>query len=134
MLESKIDLPEFVKKLLAINFPGSTLIGYLILRILGYKSCNIELIHKGKSVSFRMPIRSRANYRLIRGTFENGSYNYKKPYETGLTSFLINWLKPGSNFLDMGANRGYFSVIASKLVENGRVFSFEPNPQNFVAL
>jgi FkbM family methyltransferase len=34
-------------------------------------------------------------------------------------------------FLDLGANIGYFSVIAAALVkDNGKVHAFEPMPQN----
>lgn len=37
-------------------------------------------------------------------------------------------LKPGDVFLDVGANIGYFSLLASRLVgDSGRVFSFEPS-------
>jgi len=135
MLKSKIYLPIFIKRLLKINFRASTMIGYLITRIFGYSSCTISLIFDENELSFKLPIRSRANFRLLRGTFENGSYNYNKPYEPGLTCFIAKQLKPGSTFLDFGANRGYFSVIAGKLVgDDGFVFAFEPNPQNFKAL
>lgn len=38
------------------------------------------------------------------------------------------YLKPGDVFLDVGANIGYFSMLASKLVgDTGRVVSFEPS-------
>jgi len=38
-------------------------------------------------------------------------------------------LRPGSTFVDCGANIGLWSLIASPLVgKTGRVFAFEPNP------
>ena len=41
---------------------------------------------------------------------------------------LIACLKPGDTFLDVGANIGYFSLLASQLVgESGTVVSFEPS-------
>jgi FkbM family methyltransferase len=44
-------------------------------------------------------------------------------------------LKPGMNVLDLGANIGYFSVIAAALVgEHGEVHAFEPMPQNLIRL
>jgi FkbM family methyltransferase len=50
------------------------------------------------------------------------------PYEPGVTDVLLDTLKPGSVFVDVGANTGYFSVIAAMLVgPAGRVVSFEPS-------
>lgn len=47
----------------------------------------------------------------------------------------INKLKSGQNFLDIGANIGYYSLLASKIVGNsGRVYSFEPSSREFKRL
>ncbi|CAH0992670.1 hypothetical protein SIN8267_02803 [Sinobacterium norvegicum] len=55
-----------------------------------------------------------------------------EPYETAL---IVERLKQGDTFVDVGANIGYYSVIASQLVgPQGRVFSFEPEPDNFALL
>ncbi|MBE3602072.1 FkbM family methyltransferase [bacterium] len=44
-------------------------------------------------------------------------------------------LKPGMTFFDVGANVGFFSVIAARLVgPGGRVVAFEPLPSNARAL
>lgn len=44
-------------------------------------------------------------------------------------------LKEGQTFLDIGANTGYYSLLASKFVgEDGRVLAFEPNPTMFQRL
>ena len=52
-----------------------------------------------------------------------------EPYETSL---LLRLLQPGDVFVDVGANIGYFSVLAASLVgEQGAVFSFEPDPNNY---
>jgi FkbM family methyltransferase len=56
-------------------------------------------------------------------------------YETELVSLLKKTLKPGMTFLDLGANIGYFSVIAAALVkDSGQVYAFEPMPQNVACL
>lgn len=48
-------------------------------------------------------------------------------YEPTLVLALWALLEPRSTFLDVGANEGYFSVIAAKLVgPNGRVVCVEP--------
>ncbi len=48
-------------------------------------------------------------------------------HEPGTIAHLKEHLKPGATFVDLGANEGYFSVIASRLVgANGRVVAVEP--------
>lgn len=55
--------------------------------------------------------------------FETGTY------EKGTIQFLKKYLKPGHRFLDIGANIGLMSVIASKCVgEKGVVYAVEANP------
>lgn len=42
---------------------------------------------------------------------------------------LASLLKPGAVFYDIGANVGFYSTIAARIVgETGRVYAFEPNP------
>ena len=44
-------------------------------------------------------------------------------------------IKPGMVFIDVGANIGYFSLIAAKLIgDSGEVFAFEPDKNNFSLL
>ena len=48
-------------------------------------------------------------------------------YESQMLESLTSLLKDGDVFLDVGANEGYFSIIASKLVgPSGVVLSIEP--------
>ena len=53
-------------------------------------------------------------------------------WEPGETKFIEQSLQPGMVFVDIGANIGYYSLIASSLVgSTGKVFAFEPDPKNF---
>lgn len=53
------------------------------------------------------------------------------PYEPDVSGALLRILRPGDTFVDVGANLGYFSVLAGHLVtETGRVISVEPDPRN----
>jgi FkbM family methyltransferase len=55
-----------------------------------------------------------------------------EPYETQL---LLKILNPGNVLIDVGANLGYYTVIGSTQVgPSGKVFAFEPEPQNFELL
>ncbi|MGV6860706.1 MAG: FkbM family methyltransferase [Putridiphycobacter sp.] len=48
-------------------------------------------------------------------------------YELGTVKVLQDMLKPGDTFLDVGANIGFLSLLASNLVsKNGHVLAFEP--------
>lgn len=65
----------------------------------------------------------------------SGIYFGDVPYETHLTRYFAEHLRPGSVFVDVGANCGYFSMIAAGLAgASGRIFSFEPNPPVFQEL
>ena len=48
---------------------------------------------------------------------------------------MAKFIKSGDTVVDVGANRGMFALAASKLVgDDGRVISFEPNPDCIFAL
>lgn len=60
----------------------------------------------------------------IKGTFEE--------FET---ESIQKEIKNGDIVLDIGANIGYYTLIFAKLVgESGRVYAFEPEPNNFALL
>jgi FkbM family methyltransferase len=51
-----------------------------------------------------------------------------RPFEPGLAACLARMLRPGDTFVDAGANHGYFSMLAARLVgPSGRVIAFEPH-------
>jgi FkbM family methyltransferase len=61
--------------------------------------------------------------------FESGRY------ESPVQSALASLLRPGDIFYDVGANLGFFSVLAGRLVgPTGRVYSFEPVPRNVASV
>jgi FkbM family methyltransferase len=54
-----------------------------------------------------------------------------KSYEPHLTDAIVKHLKSGDVFLDLGANIGYFTLLAASIVkDDGKVISFEPNQYN----
>ena len=56
-------------------------------------------------------------------------------YEKGTIQLLGDFLKQGSIFMDIGANIGLMSTIASKIVgEKGRVYAVEANPKTIEVL
>lgn len=56
-------------------------------------------------------------------------------FEPNLTAWLIEQLRPGDTFLDVGANIGYFTLLAATRVgPTGRVVAVEASPSTFAAL
>jgi FkbM family methyltransferase len=50
-------------------------------------------------------------------------------WETGSTKAFRTLLRPGARVLDVGANLGWYSLVAAPVVgPGGRVFAVEPNP------
>jgi FkbM family methyltransferase len=60
-----------------------------------------------------------------------GSHDYE-PYASKL---VMGLLRPGDVAVDVGAMIGYYTVIFAKHVQaHGRVYAFEPDPENFALL
>jgi len=56
-------------------------------------------------------------------------FNIWEPYETML---VLQHLRPGSVFLDIGANIGYYTVLAGSVVgDRGLVIAYEPDAENY---
>lgn len=52
-------------------------------------------------------------------------------WEMAVTRVFLSCLRPGMRVLDIGANVGYFTLLAGRAVgEQGRVMAFEPEPRN----
>ena len=55
--------------------------------------------------------------------------------ERPMQEALARELRPGATFFDIGANVGFVTVLAARLVgPGGRVIAFEPVPQNAAAI
>ena len=68
----------------------------------------------------------RLNDNFIGATIERW-----KQYEPNVSQVVSGLLSRGATFIDVGANIGYFSLLAaSRVGRAGKVFSFEPNPAN----
>jgi len=60
------------------------------------------------------------------------SLYFDKFWELNETNFFKKIINKGMNVVDIGANIGYFSILFSRWIgETGKVFCFEPEPDNF---
>jgi FkbM family methyltransferase len=57
--------------------------------------------------------------------FLNGTY---EPFETKI---FMNLIKENDILLDIGANIGYYSIIAASIIKKGKIYAFEPEPHNY---
>lgn len=61
----------------------------------------------------------------------NRIYNTDGYMERDVAQALVDTLQPGTNFYDVGANLGVYSLLAARIVgSNGSVVAFEPLPEN----
>jgi FkbM family methyltransferase len=101
-----------------MNFRGKARLFNLIGPRSGVKYC------KRVGVDFELDLDDFIQRQIYFGTLE--------PFESGL---VRDYLHPGMTFVDVGANVGYFSALAARLVgERGRVIAFEPSPYAFERL
>ncbi len=62
-------------------------------------------------------------------TLELATHEVYEPVETDIFKSEI---KPGNTVLDIGANIGYYTLLAARLVgPQGKIYAFEPDPDNF---
>lgn len=73
--------------------------------------------------------RDRFRMRVRLGDWLGRHVYVRGEYEPATAQVFKALLRPGDTFIDVGANAGYFSLLASKCVgPAGRVWSFEPVP------
>lgn len=78
-------------------------------------------------MSKRRPVRTDNGVFWLNPVTNLGRALQRGPYEPALEATLRKYLYPGAVFIDLGANEGYFTVIASGLVgPSGQVIAIEP--------
>jgi len=106
------------------NFPPIRAIYRYLYRILVIRQGLLLQVH-----GYKMFVLA-SNYDAVSPKLLFGG-GYEK-YETTLFQELVT---EGMNVIDIGANIGYYTLLAAKLVgEKGKVFAFEPEPQNHALL
>lgn len=66
---------------------------------------------------------------LAYGDGMGAMFFFRRPYEVNEWKFVSKFIKPGYVFFDIGANQGFYTLLATKLVgKGGNVFAFEPLP------
>ena len=99
----------------------------------------LEKIHKPTGRRWRMYLQKRfAREIIINNSLGRFSVNPKNDSLTkSITSFEYNhqdWLAAASHtgiFIDIGANIGFYSILAAKQYDFSHIHAFEPNPDTY---
>lgn len=63
--------------------------------------------------------------------YDVGHFIAQRSYEPHVQSVFVDFINPDMTVVDVGANVGFFSLLAARLVgPDGRVIAFEPNTEN----
>ena len=138
----KIEVMDAVQNLLFRVFKKAIrpLVGYGLsgIRPLGwlYKLIARNLIPAGERIveinGYKMQVRIERG-RDIDGISQHLIFEHE--YEPLMTRVFKQVVKEGMKVVDIGANIGYYSLLASKLVgNNGVVYAFEPETENYAGL
>jgi FkbM family methyltransferase len=101
---------------------------------------NSQIHQQAKTVTLYLPGNSRSfkinlepetfTQKLMLDSFSQGQF-----YQPEVSQLLMEVLKPGDCFIDIGAHIGYFSLLAALLVgDRGTVFSIEMESKNYTKL
>jgi FkbM family methyltransferase len=110
--------PASIRSLRNVPVLGAA-IHYLSHRILGANERICVRVEAGPARGILLELNPRTGQAYLRG----------EP-EIATPQVLAEFLRPGMVFYDLGANIGFFSLMAARLVgTGGRVISFEPDAQ-----
>ena len=96
-----------------------------------------RLIDGGERVGVERAVRTRHGFRmnLDLAEFVDRTIYCTGEWEPRETAMIAGLLRQGDVFVDVGANIGYFTLLASRAVgATGRVIAIEANPRTFAKL
>ncbi len=89
----------------------------------------VELCIPGVPSGLKMQLHDEADQIISARLWQDRCW---ETYETQLT---LQYLKPGDVYVDVGANIGYYTLLAAQRVgPKGKVIAYEPDPDNFALL
>jgi FkbM family methyltransferase len=117
-------------KLSSYNFKGSTTLLFFFCKLFFRNDYILEI----NGIKKAWPIDSISDFRLLRGEYlsTTGKYSVETGYEGIDLAFVKTLLSEGDIILDLGANKGFYSLFFSCFIgDKGKVISIEASPDNF---
>jgi FkbM family methyltransferase len=97
----------------------------------------LSLLRRSPTASYIVDLKTKAGMKMklnISDFVDQHLFVYGT-YEPGIESLLRKYLRNGDSFVDVGANIGYFSLFASRIVGSGGVVhAFEPATDTYSRL
>lgn len=121
----EINAAKFVwEKMRLVNrLPGAHASYKLVTNII-YRDGRVVTLGRGPAAGYRW-----RHYRCFQPWMAMGVY------EPHVAALIKSELKPGDVFYDIGANAGYFTLVAARAVgPTGKVIAFDPNPKNVLTV
>lgn len=59
---------------------------------------------------------------------------YTNQFEQVEINLVSNYLKPGMNVIDIGGNIGLYSILFAKIIDQGKIWTFEPSSESYSRL
>ena len=84
-------------------------------------------------INDKIKLKSFKEYKLILDISEYTSwlYYFRDQQNINDKEIIKNILNTESNVIDIGSNIGYYSIFFSTIIKNGKIFSFEPEKNNY---
>ena len=82
----------------------------------------------------RARLRSGGRFDLDLSDYTQAQAFLTRRYDPALIRFISSRLKPGSQFVDVGAHLGFVSLAVAHACSHARVLALEPHPENYARL
>lgn len=96
------------------------------------RKIRIIINKNAKNQDFRLTNNCLGNLKmnLDINSYMGGCIYWSSYHHVSESIYLNRTLKNDMNFIDIGANQGEFSLLASKIIKKGKILSFEPLSSN----
>lgn len=96
------------------------------------------LVAMNRYLSLNVPIKTKTIWgdkMIAHETSAVGSIYFLGFYDVDITLFLLKNYNETGDFLDIGSNIGYYSLLANQIIQSGaKIVAFEPTPATFKLL